>query len=60
MTTRERMRQFFNDTNAKKTQFCQRVNMSPGYMYRYLKGDIEISKAMLNRINAYLDEVYTK
>lgn len=60
METRKRIQNFFDDTNSKKTQFCKKVEMSPSYLYRYLKGEYDISEAMINRINAYLDDVYTK
>lgn len=60
METRERVERFFVDTGAKKSQFCKRIGMSTCYLYRYLKEGYNISDELTNRINAYLDEVYTK
>lgn len=60
LTVRERVKAFRSDTGAKLSTFCRKTNISPTYYYAWMRGEIEVSDAMINRITAYLDEVYAK
>lgn len=60
MTLRERVKAFRNDTGAKLSTFCRKTNISPTYYYAWMRGEVEVSDAIIDRITAYLDEVYAK
>lgn len=60
MTLRERVKAFRADTGAKLSVFCRKTNISPTYYYAWMRGEVEISLEIINRITAYLDEVYAK
>lgn len=60
MSLRERVKAFRADTGAKLSVFCRKVQISPTYYYAWMRGEIEVSDAIIDRITAYLDEVYAK
>lgn len=60
LTLRERVKAFRFDTGAKLSTFCRKTNISPTYYYAWMRGEAEVSDAVINRITAYLDEVYAK
>ena len=49
-----------NDTGAKLSVFCRKVQMSVTYYYAWMRGEIEPSEEMCGRIRTYIDEVYKK
>ena len=56
----ERVKAFRSDTGAKLSIFCRKTNISPTYYYAWMRGEVEVSDAIIDRITAYLDEVYAK
>ena len=60
MELKTRIRMFLHDTGATVTSFCRKVNISPTYFYKYMNNEVEYSVELVNGIQAYLDEVYTK
>ena len=57
---KERVKSFMSDTGAKLTIFCRKVDISPTYYYAWMRGEVDFSKGIIDRIEAYLDSVYTK
>ena len=60
LTLRERVKSFRDDTGAKLSTFCRKTNISPTYYYAWMRGEVDFSDAIIERITAYLDEVYAK
>lgn len=60
MELKERVRSFMDDTGAKLSVFCRKVLISPTYYYAWMRGEVEFSGNINNRIETYLDEVYVK
>lgn len=60
LTLRERVKAFRDDTGAKLSTFCRKTNISPTYYYAWMRGEVEFSAPLVERITAYLDEVYAK
>ena len=60
MELKERVRSFMNDTGAKLSVFCRKVQVSVTYYYAWMRGEVEFSENINNRIETYLDEVYAK
>ncbi|MCM1253242.1 MAG: hypothetical protein NC321_10505 [Clostridium sp.] len=60
MDLKERVKMFMNDTGAKLSVFCRKVQISSTYYYAWMRGEIEPSESMSDRIRVYLDEVYKK
>lgn len=60
MELKKRVKSFLEDTGATIMAFCKRVNISCPYYYRWIHGEIEFSKDICDRIEAYLNEVYAK
>lgn len=60
MELRERVKMFMDDTGAKLSVFCRKVQVSPTYYYSWMNGKVEFSEAINKRINTYLNEVYRK
>ena len=57
---KERVKSFMFDTGAKLTIFCRKVEISTAYYYSWMRGEVEFSKGIIDRIEAYLDSVYVK
>ncbi|TGY86928.1 hypothetical protein E5329_27715 [Petralouisia muris] len=60
MELKERVKMFMSDTGAKLSVFIRKVQISHTYYYAWMRGEVELSENMSNRITAYLDEVYAK
>lgn len=60
MELKKRVKSFLEDTGATIMAFCKRTNISCPYYYRWIHGEIEFSKDICDRIEAYLNEVYAK
>lgn len=60
MELKERVKSFMYDTGAKLSVFCRKVEISPTYYYAWMRGEVEFSEAINNRITVYLNEVYAK
>ena len=60
MELKERVKSFMDDTGSKLSVFCRKVQISPTYYYSWMRGNVEFSESINNRIKAYLDEVYAK
>ncbi len=60
MDLKERVKMFMSDTGAKLSVFCRKVQISSTYYYAWMRGEIEPSESMGERIRTYLDEVYKK
>lgn len=60
MELKERVKMFMNDTGAKLSVFIRKVQISHTYYYSWMRGEVDLSENMSNRITAYLDEVYAK
>lgn len=60
MELKTRVKMFFDDTGARFVTFCRKVDISPTYYYNWMKGKVEFSDAIIQRITNYLDEVYKK
>lgn len=48
------------NTGAKLNMFCRKAQMSVTYYYTWMRGEIEPSEEMCDRITTYIDEVYKK
>jgi len=60
MELKTRVKMFLEDTGAKLSIFCRKVDISTTYYYNWMKGKVEFSDAIIQRITEYLDEVYAK
>lgn len=60
MELKKKVQSFLDDTGATVIAFCKRIDISPSYYYAWMRGRIEFSDAIVNRITTYLDEVYKK
>ena len=60
MELKTRVRMFVEDTGAKLSIFCTKVDISTTYYYNWMKGKVEFSDVIIQRITEYLDEVYAK
>lgn len=60
MELKKRVKSFLEDTGATVMAFCKKINISNSYYYRWINGEIEFSKDICDRIDAFLSEVYTK
>lgn len=57
---KKRVKSFLDDTGATVMAFCKKINISNTYYYRWVNGEIEFSKDICDRIEAFLNEVYVK
>lgn len=60
MELKERVRSFMDDTGAKLSVFCRKVQISATYYYAWMRGEVDFSENINNRIESYLDDVYVK
>lgn len=60
MELRNRVKNFLEDTGATIMAFCKRINISHTYFYKWIRGQLEFSDNVKERIVKYLDEVYKK
>ena len=60
MELKERVKMFMFDTGAKLTIFCRKIDISTTYYYAWMRGEVEFSESIINRITEYLNEVYKK
>lgn len=60
MELKKRVKMFLEDTGATLSSFCRRMKISNTYYYMWMRGDIEFSDEIVNRITSYLDEIYKK
>lgn len=60
MELKKRVKSFLEDTGATVMAFCKKINISNSYYYRWLNGEIEFSEDICDRIDAFLNGVYTK
>lgn len=60
MELKKRVKSFLEDTGATVMAFCKKINISNSYYYRWINGEIEFSKDICDRINTFLNEIYTK
>lgn len=60
MDLRKKVKAFLEDTGARITTFCKKINISPQYYYQWINNEVEFSGEVTNRIITYLNEVYAK
>lgn len=60
MNLRKRVKEFLKDTGSTVTNFCKKIGVSTTYYYKWINENVEISDALMQKIENYLDEVYAK
>lgn len=53
-TIKERLEQYIEETEIRKTVLCRRLNISTTYLYKLLKGERIFSDNISGIINEYL------
>ena len=53
---RDRVRDFLNEFGMPITVFCKKIEISPGYFYKWKVGKVNFSEEALQRISDYLSK----
>lgn len=53
--TQERCKQFLSELKLPVTRFCTLINISPQAYYKWIKGELNLSIATVNRIDQVLN-----
>ncbi len=60
MDLREKVKAFIKDTGSSVMNFCKNVGISHAYYYKWIKGQVEFSEKINERIRNFLKDVYAK
>ena len=53
---RDRVERFLNEFGMPITVFCKKIEISPGYFYKWKVGKVNFSEETLQRISNYLSK----
>ena len=53
---RDRVQKFLDEFEMPITVFCKKIEISPGYFYKWRVGQVNLSEEALNRISDYLSK----
>lgn len=55
-TLKQRVQNYIEDSGIPRTTFCKRINISTGYLYKWLHNERTFSDEIVERIEAYLNK----
>ena len=53
---KQRVQNYIEDSGIPRTTFCKRINISTGYLYKWLHNERTFSDEVVERIEAYLNK----
>ena len=53
---KQRVKNYIEDSGIPRTTFCKRINISTGYLYKWLHNERTFSDEIVERIEAYLNK----
>ena len=53
---KQRVQNYIEDSGIPRTTFCKRINISTGYLYKWLHDERTFSDEVVERIEAYLNK----